>query len=36
LQPPSAPQALARLVPSSAIVPSQLQIMTFASDKFID
>jgi hypothetical protein len=36
VQPPSAPQAFASLVPSSDIVPSQLQIMTLASDKFIE
>ena len=36
LQPSSAPQAFASLVPSSVIVPSQLQSMTLASDKFIE
>jgi hypothetical protein len=36
LQPTSAPQAFASLVPSSVIVPSQLQSITLASDKFIE
>jgi hypothetical protein len=35
-QQPPAPQAFASLVLSSVIVPSQLQIMTLAFDKFIE